>query len=214
MIFRISFMLKANMLNLGRHMAINYEALAPEGEWPPGKAARWLGVTTARLRQLVIEGHLTWRLHEGIHYLKSDEVRKFAETYSPNPVRQRAGKKHGAPPVSTVKGKLAAKIFRCFKAGMNLADTVIETGSEPPFVRQCWREYRLDFEAGEKERAAVEEEKKMAAMLREFKQEDNRERFRAFQIKMAEERAKRPILAVATEAMTTGAPPPRTRNVR
>lgn len=168
------------------------------------EAAELLGISTNMLRYKMRMGELNSEMKDGVHYISRAAVEELSRKYKPNPVRQgrRKMKQIGSPKSQTLitRGRMASDVFKCIALNMPFRDIVIQTKCAPEVVREFWREYHQTFEQGrhiaeieKQERERVRFEKEQMRLEKERKSE---KRMKWLE-KMAELRAKRPIVVMA-----------------
>jgi hypothetical protein len=116
-------------------------------------AAR-LGVSVATVRRLEYEQLFPSQDARGVHRFDPAEVdavtvptrsRRAHASTADSDVQRRATQK---------RGRTAARIFRLFRRGTNLAQIVVATNVPPDVVRELYREWCTSLEQGEWERRA------------------------------------------------------------
>ncbi|MFM2416615.1 MAG: hypothetical protein RL385_1338 [Pseudomonadota bacterium] len=107
-------------------------------------AAR-LGVSVSTVRRLEWD-----RLHPeiddlGVHRFDPREVEALAPALPPKPATQR-------PTAASTAGRTAARVFRMFERGHDIAAIVIQTNQSPSVVRQLYHEWSTSLQDGEWQR--------------------------------------------------------------
>lgn len=139
----------------------------PEGALTRGQAARRLGTDKSAIRRMEQRGDLKpCAVVGGVHYFTQADVDHLA-------VRARR---------TLAAGEIAAVAFRRFGEGATLRDLVVELRQPPEVLRALWREWTLDWEAGEvdrKRRERVAREEREAREVERINRSYDRESARA-----------------------------------
>jgi len=133
-----------------------------------GEAARRLGVTIRMIKHMIKDQRLVHVSENGRYYFPCDALHRFAETYEPCAQQQSAPKERER---LRAAGTCAQSVFRCFAKGLDVRDTVLETGYAPETVRRLWTEWNTSLEAGEKRARALAIEKAEQAAAKQAEKE-------------------------------------------